>query len=254
MKIGIRRGFALLLLGAMPFEINLAPEDSAETSVQLFGGVGQYALIRRGCEGEVLEKHAVPFRELSAGVEHRTASPVSLGIRSSYIFDKKNVLTGKTYYDPQHNLYLSRTEFVSTEILTVNPYLNLESKQIGIGGGYFWSRHPLTGSENVDDVELPFSAYLRLGNRRAFHISASLLHHIPLYTGGYFQLGFGSGRNPKFDWWLGWGLAGPYDQGGIGLFKANIHLQRHFLLNVMGRAGFTEGISESAIGLGLTYH
>ncbi len=254
MKIGIRRGFAALLLGVMSFEINLAPEDSTETSFQLFGGVGQYALVNRGCEGEVLSKRAVPFRELSAGVEHQLASPVSLGIRSSYIFDKKDVLTGETYYDPARDLYFSRTEFVFHEILTVNPYLNLEAKPIGIGGGYFWSRRPLTGSDNFDDVELPFSAYLRLGNRRAVYFSASLLHHIPLYTGGYFQLGFGSGKNPNFDWWLGWGFVGPYDQGDIALFKSNIRLQRHFMLNVLGRVGFTEGISESAIGLGLTYH
>ncbi len=49
------------------------------------------------------------------------------------------------------------------------------------------------------------------------------------------------------------GFTGPCDQPDIALFKSNIRLQRHFMLNVLGRVGFTEGISENAIGLGLTY-
>ncbi len=250
MKFKLHQSFALLVLGALPVQIDLAPQDSAETTVQFYGGAGQYALISRGCEGQVLSKHAVPFQELSAGVEHKFASPVRLGIRSSYIFDQQEVSEG--FFDPEGN-YQSRTKFVPEENLTLNPYLNLETKPVGIGVGYFWARHPPTGSDNFDDVELPWSAYLRFGNRRAGYFSMSLLHHIPLYTGGYFQLGFGSGENPNFDWWLGWGFAGPYDQPDIALFKANLHLERHFMLNLLGRVGFTEGLSESAIGIGLTY-
>lgn len=254
MKRMLNRSVAVLLLSTIPFEFNSTPGDSAETNIQLFGGLGQYALIHRGCEGQVLSKHAVPFKELSAGIDQKLASPVRLGIRSDYIFDKKDVLTGETYYDPARNLYFSRTEFVVQEILTVNPYLNLEWKPVGFGAGYFWSRYPLNGSESGDEINSPVSAYLRLGNRRAVYFSASLLHHIPLYTGGHFQLGLGSGKNPNFDWWVGWGIAGPYDGFSLLLFKGDIRLQRHFKLNLLTRLGFSEGISENAIGMGLSYH
>ncbi len=253
MRPQIHHRAMLLLLGVLPLQVDLAPQDSGNTTVQLYGGLGQYALVNRGCEGQVLSKHAIPFQELSAGVEHKTASPVRLGIRSSYILDKKETFSGESYYDPSRQAYFSRTEFVARENLTINPYLNLEWKPIGIGGGYFWSRSPLTAGENSEDVDSPLSAYLRLGSRRALYFSSSFLHHIPVYTGGYFQLGLGSGKNPNFDWWLGWGFAGPYDGPDIALFKSDIRLQRHFTLNVLGRAGFTEGISESAIGIGLTY-
>jgi hypothetical protein len=150
-------------------------------------------------------------------------------------------------------VYFSQTGFVTRENLTLNPYLNLEWKAIGIGGGYFWSRAPLAGGENFEDVDSPISAYFRLGSRRALYFSSSFQHHIPVYTGGCFQLGLGSGKNPSFDWWLGWGFVGPYDGPGIALFKSDIRLHRHFTLNVLGRAGFTEGVSENAIGIGLTY-
>ncbi|MGH7597117.1 MAG: hypothetical protein ACREOI_12245 [bacterium] len=250
MKIGIRRGFAMLLLGAMPFEINFAPADSAQTTVQFFGGVGQYALIRRGCEGEVLEKQGVPFRELSAAVEHKFAAPVRLGIRSSYIFGKQKVEA--VFYDPTRG-YQTITRFVSRDNFAMNPYLDLEWKSFGIGGGYFRARHPLAGNDNIEGIDSPISAYLRFGNRRAVYVSTSFLHHLHFYTGGYCHLGVGSGKNSNFDWWLGLGFVGPYDKAGL-LFKSDIHLQRHFKLNVLTRLGVSEGISESAIGLGLTYY
>ena len=253
MKLHLNHNCALILLCALPFEVDLTPPDSAETTVQFYGSVGQYALINRGCEGQVLDQHAVPFQELSAGVEHRLDSSTRLGIRSSYIFDQQEVFGDGIYYDPVRDLYLSPSEFVTEENLTINPYLNLDAKPVGIGIGYFWSRQALTGSDDFDEIDSPLSASLRLGNRRALYFSSSFLHHIPVYTGGYFQIGLGSGKNPKFDWWLGWGFVGPYDQPDIALFKSNIRLQRHFMLNVLIRAGFTEGISESAAGVGLTY-
>lgn len=84
-------------------------------------------------------------------------------------------------------------------------------------------------------------------------MSSSFLHHVPLYSGGYYQLGLGSGKNPNFDWWTGLGIVGPYDNFGL-LFKSDIHLQRHLQLNMLTRLGFSAGISENAIGAGLTYH
>jgi len=134
--------------------------------------------------------------------------------------------------------------------LTINPYLNLEWRPIGIGSGYFWSSDPLTGSEKDEKVSSPMSGYLRLGNRRAIYCSASFLHHIHLYTGGHLQLGLGSGKNPAFDWWLGWGFGGPYDQPDIVLFKTNVRLQKHFILNALGRVGYSAGVGENAVGGG----
>ena len=135
----------------------------------------------------------------------------------------------------------------------MNPYLNFEWKPIGIGGGYFWSRYRLAASDNFGEVDSPVSVYLRFGNRRSVYVSTSFLHHVPLYSGGYFQLGLGSGKNPNFDWWAGLGIAGPYDGFSLLLFKGDIRLQQHFKLNLLTRLGFSEGISENAIGVGLTY-
>lgn len=249
MKLMFSRGAALLLLGAMPVEFNFPPNDSTETNIKLFGGVGQYALISRGCEGQVFEKHGVPFRELNAAVEHKFPAPIKLGIRSSYLFDKQKI--EDTYLDPITGVHFI-TRFIPKENLVMNPYLNLEWKAFGIGGGYFWSRYRLAVSDNFGAVDSPISVYLRFGNRRSIYVSTSFLHHIPLYTGGYYQLGLGSGKNPNFDWWTGLGIAGPYDNFGL-FFKSDIGLRRHFKVNLITRLGFSEGISENAIGVGLTY-
>jgi len=261
MKLKLNNGAALLLLGAMPFETNFAPGDSAQTTVQFFGGVGQYALISRGCNEEVfekqnaplfkvIEKHKIPFRELNAAVEHKFAAPIQLGVRSSYLFDQQKI--EESYFDRTKGLQFV-TRYVSKDNLVMNPYLNLEWKTFGIGGGYFWSRYRLATSDYFGAVDSPISVYLRFGNRRSIYASTSLLHHIPLYGGGYYQLGLGSGKNPRLDWWAGLGFVGPYDKLGLS-FKSAMGLQQHLKLNLITRLGFSEGIAESAIGVGLTYH
>lgn len=239
MKLTLKNGFAFLFLCLLPLEIDPTSKDSTETSVRFVWGRGQYALIRRGCEGQVLEKHEVPFSEFGASFEHKFASPVRLGIRGSYLFDKKQI-------------WELRTRFVSREIVAINPFANLEWKYFALGGGYFWAKHPLPAMEQTE-IEPSVSGYLRLGNPRTFYFSSSLFHGIPLYSGGYFQFGLGSRKNPNFDWWLGWGLAGPYDGGGLLLVKTNIRLQRQFYLNVLTRIGQSEGIAEGAVSLGLSY-
>lgn len=165
MRYTLGRSAALLLLGAMPIEVNFAPADSARTGVQFFGGVGQYALIRRGCEGEVLEQHEVPFRELNAAIEHKFANPIKLGIRSSYLFDKQKI---EDYYFDETRGLQSATRFVSKENLVMNPYLNLDWKAFGIGGGYFWSRYRLAVSDYFGAVDSPISVYLRFAAASLF--------------------------------------------------------------------------------------
>jgi hypothetical protein len=166
-----------------------------------------------------------------------------LGIRGSYGLDKKQV-RWEQHYDP-------RMGRIGTEIVAINPFANIESKYFALGGGYFWANHSLTARNDVE-IDSPISGYLRLGNRRSLYFSSSFLHEIPLYTSGYFQLGLGSGKNPNIDWWLGSSLLGPYD--GVGLLaKANIRLHRSLYLNLLTRVGQSEGVSENAVSLGLTY-
>ncbi len=81
--------FLGFLLGVMPFGIIPVSNDSTEANFQLLGGAGQYALISRGCEGQVLEKHKIPFKEYGAAIDYKTASPVRLGVNSAYIFTRE---------------------------------------------------------------------------------------------------------------------------------------------------------------------
>jgi hypothetical protein len=249
MKLNAKNGFTLLFLCVLPFKFELTPDDSTETKIQLVGGAGQYAVIRRGCEGNVLEKHEIPFSEIGASFDHKFASQTRLGIRGSYVFDKRK--NGEQDYNPRGDGEPS-TRFVPKEIIAINPFANLEEKNSALGVGYFWSNRSLFVGQEMGEIEPWISGYLRLGNRRSLYFSSSFLHEVPLYSSDYLKLGLGSGIDPNFDWWLGCGLLGPYDGVGI-LAKANIRFQKQLYFNVLTRIGGSEGISEGAVSLGLTY-
>jgi len=67
-----------------PIAVQVDPErrDSSVTNLEIAGGVGTYAYITRGCEGQVLEKHKIPFEDFGAGIDHKFyGTPLRLGVR-----------------------------------------------------------------------------------------------------------------------------------------------------------------------------
>jgi hypothetical protein len=95
------------------------------------------------------------------------------------------------------------------------------------------------------------SFYLRVGKPRVVYFDASFLHTSPLLSDGYLTMGLGFNRNPKVGWWLGLGGV-PQDKSGL-IARTNIRLQQHLGLGILARIGGSEGISESAVSVGVTY-
>lgn len=248
MKLKIKKMFCLFLISMLPLQINISPEDSSETNFQFTGGIGQYVNISRGCSGEVLDKETIPFQEIGVSVDHKTGKHWRLGLQGSYIFSQKH---RELSYEHGEDRYVGKS--IPTQIFILNPYVNFESKYFALGGGYIFANDVLPAS---DDTPIVFgknypSGYLRLGNVKTFYVDASLFHTTPLLSSNYIKYGLGFQINPKIDFWIGSGIA-PYDQGGI-IAKTHIQIQPNLYLNALARIGSSEGISENAIGLGLTY-
>jgi hypothetical protein len=234
----IPRFFAIFI---MPLQISMPPTDSTETNLRIIGGYGQYAEVARGCEGNVIDKDEIPFTEIGASLDHKTQRPIRLGIHADYIWTKEErELEGYNQYErfagPWH----------SKNIFSVNPFITAEWNYFAIGGGYVWS------SKQIIDENHFASGYIRIGNMSSVYFDASLFHTPSIYTEGVVKLGLGSNSNPDFNWWFGLGGIKPHDKAGI-IWKSNIRLQKNLFLNPLVRLGISEGISESAIGFGLTY-
>lgn len=231
------------LLGTLPLSITPMANDSTSTNVHLVGSLGQYADISRGCEGNVISKDSIPLRELGAAIDHRGSSSTRLGLNASYLFTEDEI----DRFDPAIGYHM--WELATSEVFALNPYLMLESPKVGLGGGILWSNRSLPDGDT--DKRIYPSFYLRVGKLDKIYFDLSAFHGLPLITEGYAKIGLGSRRNPRFEWWLGTG-AGPYDKLGL-IGKSYVQLQPALHLNLFARLGSSEGVLESAAGVGLRY-
>lgn len=215
--------------------VQVGKNDSTETNIKVSGGAGSYAYITRGCEGEVLTKDKVPFKDLGYSIDHKFKFPVRVGLRGGNIWERNR------YYPDERrtNSYL-------------NPDLSLEWKWFGIGAGPFFAQKDLPTREGGKLSRNSLSWHLRFGSPKLY-FSIHMLESVPLYSGGgYINLGLGGGVSRKFSLWFGLGTKGPYDTEGF-LAKTNIKLKGNWYVDLVGRLGTSAGISESAISFGLNY-
>lgn len=237
-----------IFVGVLPLQINTTSKDSTETNFRITGGLGQYAHISRGCEGNVLDKEKIPFSEIGVSIDHKTKTPLRLGLNVSYIFTKEESELVYYSYGQKYVRYAGNQRPI--EIFTVNPFINAEWKNFAIGGGAFWANRP-TFYNNDNSLGHFGSWYIRIGNIRSFYIDISLLHTTPVFSGSCFKSGLGFRSNHNIDLWFGIGYQ-PYDNIGF-IAKTNIPIQPHLFLDALYRLGGSEGVSENAISLGLTY-
>ncbi len=226
------------LLALMPLGVKLG-ENPASTNVELMTNTGQYAYVARGCDNEVLHKQPLPLNELSAALDYKTNSPVRLGIKASYLSTK---IEDDTYYGRDY-------KFVPITGWAVNPFLNLEADNIGIGGGAVWAENSMPSGGSVETRWFP-SGYVRLGHLNTFYFDISLFHNIPLMSGNFINMGIGA-NSPEVEWWLGTGF-GPYEHLGF-TGKLYIPINERTSTHIFGRFGTTEAVADWSVGIGLRY-
>jgi hypothetical protein len=249
-EVGLTKLKYLSLIFLLPLVVGVetGKKDSSETNIKLAGGAGSYAYISRGCGGQVLEKHKIPFEDFGFSFDHKFKFPVRVGLRGGNIWEK-----GRHSLDEGNSVSKRITNFY------VNPDIALEWRYFGIGGGFFSAMKDLCwGSGYVGYEGRPStmrnspSGHLRLGSP-TLYFSIHMMESVPLYSGGgYLDLGLGGKAGRRVSYWLGLGTPGPFDTGGF-LLKTNIKLKGNWHLDLAGRLGESEGISENAVSFGLNY-
>lgn len=221
-------------LAAAPLAISHT-DSSSVTELLVAGGGGSYAYVTRGCEG-VISKQRIDYDNVGAEVSHKFVAPVRLGVRAG------QVRTHGHYY----NELLSDTRYV-------NPYLSLEWPWFSIGGGWVRANRPFPEQDllQTGPAHVPSqtgSGHVRIGKGTYFEVS--YFEAVPLATASYAQMGLGH-RWSRADLWLGVGYM-PHDQVGF-VGRGQYRIGNRLGLGGTLRLGSSEGISENAFALSLSY-
>ena len=202
--------------------------DSSVTSLRVAGGRGAYAIVTRGCNGEILSADKVGFENAGVDLSHKFRAPVRVGARAGVL--------------PISGL---------TTVRYVNPYLTLELPGFSISNGWFHSNRPppRISDETVEDAPFnTFSGHIRTGKKGYW--SVSYLEGLPVATGGYVQTGFGV-NDGDFHIWGGTGLD-PHDRPGL-VANIDVRVVGGLSVGATGRLGSSGGVSESGFALALSY-
>jgi hypothetical protein len=244
--------FRMVALGTLLVTLPVAIEipdttdgDGGETRISLMGGAGRYAIIDRGCEGQVLDRHPARFEEVGGSIEHRFANNLALGVRGGAVRDRMSRrVTFSSYPTIRESVVVFEAHRTQ-----VNPYVAIDAKHIGLGAGWFIDRRERAFAP---DLVSQTSFHVRLGRLDRTYFRLSHQEGVPRWTGGQVLMGFGGRPHPRVGLFAGLSGGDPFDGAGAGL-EADILVAPHWLLLTKARLGNGGGAGQNAIAIGLTY-
>jgi hypothetical protein len=228
--------FALSLSIVIDADAPPTPQGSSTTAT-VAGGGGHYAIIDRGCEGEVLRVRHVQFDDRAADIEHRFANGLTLGVRGGQVTEKA---------DP--TVIAQAGELTNTY---VNPNVGWDGRKFGFGVGWVRSQYRFEvngyGRRQIDP-----SFHLRFGSRAGTYFRIGYMESMPLLSGGgYLDTGIGTHPWRNLDVYGGFSWM-PYDQTGLSV-RASYRVLPQWALSARGRVGFSHDANENALALGVTF-
>ncbi|MEE9269817.1 MAG: hypothetical protein V3V49_06090 [Candidatus Krumholzibacteria bacterium] len=218
--------------------------DSSVTSFKVSGGGGSYVRIIRDCEGNPIETHRHEFQDIGVEISHKFRTPQAIGVRGGYLEDHRRFVD---FSDPNAD--------AEKGLYYVNPYVSVEARRFGIGGGAAFTTRKLYGggvAGSTDSKVYP-TLHLRIGAYERTYFSTSWLENLPIYSGGGdFDMGLGTRITPEFGWWWGLSAGGTYDRPGA-LLKLDYLVHPSWRIHTNLRWGRSESNNEYGAGIGLTY-
>jgi hypothetical protein len=216
--------FAVLatFIAVLPFSVD-APTDSAgrhgQTRVEAMGALGQYGIVTRGCNNQLI---SVVHRQLRSGalvVEHETPAGVVLGVRGGQVRESQEPRID----NPPSGILTPVPGWALTNRY-VNPFVAYESRWAGMGLGYLNADHRFLVNanhsflvNNDDRFQPDVTGHVRFGDREGTSYSLRFMEDVPLQSEGNLsmELAFHSSRG--VEWAALAGIGGPYDGTLIGL-------------------------------------
>jgi len=253
--MNLRQSALLGLVLLLPVSVEVPTSSDSgdaggETRITAMGGIGRYAIIDRGCEGQVLDTHPIDFREAGGEIEHRFPGGATLGLRGGAVREEEKSQAVVTDY----SVYPYRDSLVTTvgrrNNRYFNPSLSHETHNLGVGAGWMWSAGRFRVRPNGGDSGPTF--HFRIGSRERVHFLLEHMESLPLYSGGG-HTEFGLGIHPHRLWDFHGGIGGgPYDGGGFVL-RADCRVRPNWAVVGRARLGGSGGEPQSGVGFGLSY-
>lgn len=245
----LKKYLAYFYVLLMPISISTTSVDSSKTRIDIFGDLGQYALIAHSCDNEVLDKHTTPFEEIGGGVNYKVSKHFHAGLRGEVAFDECQKITEQENPETheQETVYLYKPR----QVYIADGFLRLDYKYIGLGASVLWdSAINDYNDESSSSGGFFGGGFLRLGPR-SFYLRASVMYDRPLYYYGAINFGVGWKLSQRIACYLAANSL-PYDRSGA-LFNVDYLVNPRLIVSFGGRYGESEGINETAVGLQLHY-
>jgi hypothetical protein len=209
-------------LAALPLAVDLpVSRDSSRTNplqVEVAGGGGQFAIVGRGCEGEVLRVTRNQLRSGALIVEHRLPKDFVIGVRAGSVQTTLNTSTQVMVAFPGQNP-LDAERYDHTARYSnryVNPYIGREGRRAGLGIGVMRADRRFVVRGEDFSLEAPITGHVRLGGEQN-RLTLRWMEDVPLESEGHFSADLSSRPTRKFEAGAFVGLAGPYDGAMFGL-------------------------------------
>jgi len=264
--VRLNQAALLTFVLVLPVSVDAPSRDSTsggETRVSLTGSVGRYALIDRGCEGQVLDTHPHEYSESALEATHVFDNGFAVGVRAGVL--REEITDREKYTDysgpyPRDTVLVYRSDWHNSY---VNPTIGYEGRTGAIGVGVITARRPfvfgepdtraaLYGSTGINDTKVWPTFHLRGGRRDGRYLRFAFMESVPLYSGGgYFDLGLGSHLSRRWDLYAGLS-GGPFDGPGLAL-QTEYRALPNLAIHAKTRLGSGGGENQSGIALGVTY-
>ena len=220
-------------LAALPLAVDLpVSRDSSRTNpllVEVAGGGGQFAIVSRGCEGQVLRVTHNQLRSGALVVEHRLPEDFVIGVRAGSVQTTLNTSTEVNIRAPGL-LYRDTPLAARYPNRYVNPYVGYEGRRVGLGVGVMMADQPFDADQSLVTLEDPLQVvdarnlfreksitwHVRLGGDRR-RLTLRWMEDVPLESEGHFSVDLGLRSSRQLETGIFVGFAGPYDGAMFGL-------------------------------------
>jgi hypothetical protein len=196
-----------------PWLVSYGPIDSLVTEIGLSVASGKEVRVTRGCEGTVLSRDNLPFKNVAASASRQLTPEVTVGGAVGFTRARDNGDWIDMAFDTSQN----SLGFRDISVFYAKPRVSFDWRYFGFAGGAVIATPRLDFS---DESSLSPLASLRVGSRKGFAWETHLWDNDLLVGPGWFYTGFAFafpvGEFRKQYARVHFGFAGgPYEEGGI---------------------------------------
>ncbi|MFN8587228.1 MAG: hypothetical protein U0704_05445 [Candidatus Eisenbacteria bacterium] len=207
-----------------------------QTRLAFAGNAGQFAIIRRGCNGEVIDVAHTQLQSGALEVEQIFPNDLVIGARGGVVSDKPGTFERPEIPAPapgwRDNVYF-------------NPYVGVDDRRVSFALGYLHADHELPMGEDRPMKPGP-TGHLVVRHSSGW-VGLRFMEDLPLESEGYLTFETGVHANERVEAAAFVGMIGPFDGAMFGV-KSRIWLTPAAALTLRGGVS---GDDEYTFGAGL---